>query len=301
MSPLSGGTSHPATEAMVAALAGTQYDTGLDLLQLTEIAKYVRTLRTKYLDSGLLNPKMLEVDVNALIYQVPGGMLSNLVSQLKQAGREDQLIEVLEEVPRVREDAGYPPLVTPTSQIVGTQAVFNVINGERYKMVTKEFKALVRGEYGSTPVAIDPAFRKKIIGDDTPIDCRPADLLKPELDTLRAEMSEWYMQEEDVLSYAQFGQVAVKFFEKRRNETYGIDGAHLNEANGVHPVEGEDSYDQKYDRLWPSSGDRRRLGYSSGNPFGQSPLLRNFHSCAARVRLSGQQAESFYAGRYCSR
>lgn len=236
LSPLSGGTSHPATEAMVAALAGTQYDTGLDLLQLTEIAKYVRTLRTKYLDSELLNPKMLEVDVNALIYQVPGGMLSNLVSQLKQAGREDQLIEVLEEVPRVREDAGYPPLVTPSSQIVGTQAVFNVINGERYKMVTKEFKALVRGEYGSTPVAIDPAFRKKIIGDDTPIDCRPADLLKPELDTLRAEMSEWYMQEEDVLSYAQFGQVAVKFFEKRRNETYGIDGAHLNEANGVHPV-----------------------------------------------------------------
>ena len=236
ISPLSGGTSHPATEAMVAALQGTEYDTGLDLLKLTEIAKYAANLRHKYLDSGLLNPKMLEVDVNALIYQVPGGMLSNLVSQLKQAGREDQLEAVLEEVPRVRKDAGYPPLVTPSSQIVGTQAVFNVINGERYKMVTKEFKGLIRGEYGATPVPIDPEFRKKIIGDEKPIECRPADLLEPELDKLRSEISEWYMQEEDVLSYAQFGQVAVKFFEKRRNETYGLDGAHMNVEQGVHPV-----------------------------------------------------------------
>lgn len=236
ISPLSGGTSHPATEAMVAALQGTEYDTGLDLLKLTEIAKYAANLRHKYLDSGLLNPKMLEVDVNALIYQVPGGMLSNLVSQLKQAGREDQLEAVLEEVPRVRKDAGYPPLVTPSSQIVGTQAVFNVINGERYKMVTKEFKGLIRGEYGATPVPIDPEFREKIIGDEQPIECRPADLLAPELDKLRSEMSEWYMQEEDVLSYAQFGQVAVKFFEKRRNETYGLDGAHMDVEKGVHPV-----------------------------------------------------------------
>ena len=236
ISPLSGGTSHPATEAMVAALQGTEHDTGLDLLKLTEIAKYAANLRHKYLDSGLLNPKMLEVDVNALIYQVPGGMLSNLVSQLKQAGREDQLEAVLEEVPRVRKDAGYPPLVTPSSQIVGTQAVFNVINGERYKMVTKEFKGLIRGEYGATPVPIDPEFRKKIIGDEKPIECRPADLLEPELDKLRSEISEWYMQEEDVLSYAQFGQVAVKFFEKRRNETYGLDGAHMNVEQGVHPV-----------------------------------------------------------------
>ncbi|MBQ8494392.1 MAG: oxaloacetate decarboxylase subunit alpha [Clostridia bacterium] len=236
ISPLSGGTSHPATEAMVAALQGTEYDTGLDLLKLTEIAKYAANLRHKYLDSGLLNPKMLEVDVNALIYQVPGGMLSKLVSQLKQAGREDQLEAVLEEVPRVRKDAGYPPLVTPSSQIVGTQAVFNVINGERYKMVTKEFKGLIRGEYGATPVPIDPEFRKKIIGDEKPIECRPADLLEPELDKLRSEISEWYMQEEDVLSYAQFGQVAVKFFEKRRNETYGLDGAHMNVEQGVHPV-----------------------------------------------------------------
>ena len=179
---------------------------------------------------------MLEVDTNALIYQVPGGMLSNLVSQLKQAGKEDKLEEVLQEVPRVREDAGYPPLVTPSSQIVGTQAVFNIIGGERYKMVTKEFKGLVRGEYGATPVPIKPEFVKKIIGDDTPITCRPAELREPELEKIRSEMTEWYEQEEDVLTYAQFGQVAVKFFEKRRNKKYAIDGEHLHTDEKVHPV-----------------------------------------------------------------
>ncbi|MBP3435346.1 MAG: oxaloacetate decarboxylase subunit alpha [Clostridia bacterium] len=236
LSPLGMGTSHPATESMVAALAGTEYDTGLDLIKLNEVSKYFHTLRDKYLANGQLNPKMLEVDTKALIYQVPGGMLSNLVSQLKQAGREDQLEEVLLEVPRVREDAGFPPLVTPSSQIVGTQAVFNVIGGERYKMVTKEFKGLVRGEYGSSPVAIDPEFRKQIIGDEEPITCRPADQIEPELDKMRDEMKEWYEQEEDVLTYAQFGQVAVKFFEKRRNEKYHIDGQHLNEEEKVHPV-----------------------------------------------------------------
>ena len=236
LSPLAMGTSHPATESMVAALKGTPYDTGLDLVKLNEVSKHFHTLRKKYMDSGLLNPKMLEVDTNALIYQVPGGMLSNLVSQLKQAGKEDKLEEVLQEVPRVRKDAGYPPLVTPSSQIVGTQAVFNVIAGERYKMVTKEFKGLVRGEYGATPVKIDPEFVKKIIGDEPQITCRPADLLEPELDKMRAEMSEWYEQEEDVLTYAQFGQVAVKFFEGRRNAKYGIDGKHLHEEEKVHPV-----------------------------------------------------------------
>jgi len=236
LSPLAMGTSHPATESMVAALKGTEYDTGLDLVALNELTAYFRTLRTKYLESGLLNPKMLEVDTNALIYQVPGGMLSNLVSQLKQAGKEDKYEEVLREVPRVREDAGYPPLVTPSSQIVGTQAVFNVIAGERYKMVTKEFKGLVRGEYGATPVPIKPEFVKKIIEDEQPITCRPADLLEPELDKIRGEMAEWYEQEEDVLTYAQFGQVAVKFFEKRRNKKYGIDGEHLHEEEKVHPV-----------------------------------------------------------------
>lgn len=226
MSPLALGTSHAPTESMVAALQGTEYDTGLDLVLLTEIREHFMKLRKKYIDSGLLDPKMLAVDANALIYQVPGGMLSNLLSQLKQAGKEDQLEEVLKEVPRVRKDAGYPPLVTPSSQIVGTQAVFNVIMGERYKMVTKEFKGIVRGEYGRTPVPIDPEFRKRIIGDESPIDCRPADLLEPELEKLKKECAEWTEQEEDVLSYAQFGQVAVKFFEDRRNKKYGIDGKH---------------------------------------------------------------------------
>lgn len=236
MSPLALGTSHAPTESMVAALQGTEYDTGLDLVLLTEIRDYFMKLRKKYIDSGLLDPKMLAVDANALIYQVPGGMLSNLLSQLKQAGKEDKLEEVLKEVPRVRKDVGYPPLVTPSSQIVGTQAVFNVIMGERYKMVTKEFKGIVRGEYGRTPVPIDPEFRKKIIGDDTPIDCRPADLLEPELDKLKKECAEWTEQEEDVLSYAQFGQVAVKFFENRRNAKFGIDGAHSDSEKQIHPV-----------------------------------------------------------------
>ena len=236
MSPLALGTSHAPTESMVAALQGTEYDTGLDLVLLTEIRSYFMKLRQKYIENGLLDPKMLAVDANALIYQVPGGMLSNLLSQLKQAGKEDKLEEVLKEVPRVRKDAGYPPLVTPSSQIVGTQAVFNVIMGERYKTVTKEFKGIVRGEYGQTPVPIDPEFRKKIIGDEEPINCRPADRIAPELDKLRQECAEWIEQEEDVLSYAQFGQVAVKFFENRRNAKYSLDGKHGDAENGVHPV-----------------------------------------------------------------
>lgn len=236
MSPLALGTSHTPTESMVAALQGTQYDTGLDLVLLNEIRDYFMTLREKYIKSGLLDPKMLATDANALIYQVPGGMLSNLLSQLKQAGKADKLTEVMKEVPRVRADAGMPPLVTPTSQIVGTQAVFNVIMGERYKTVTKEFKGLVRGEYGKTPCKIDPEFRKKIIGNSEPIDCRPADLLSPELDKLRAECADWAQQEEDVLSYAQFGQVATKFFENRRNKKMGIDSEHSDSSKSVHPV-----------------------------------------------------------------
>ncbi len=236
MSPLALGTSHAPTESMVAALQGTEYDTGLDLKLLTEIRDYFMTLRKKYLDSGLLDPKMLAVDANALIYQVPGGMLSNLLSQLKQAGKDDQFEEVLKEVPRVRADAGMPPLVTPTSQIVGTQAVFNVIMGERYKTVTKEFKGLVKGSYGKTPVAIDPEFRKKILGDEEPIDCRPADLIEPELEKLKAECAKWSQQDEDVLSYAMFGQVAEKFFEKRKDKQLGIDAEHADKTNKVMPV-----------------------------------------------------------------
>lgn len=236
ISPLAMGTSHPATESMVAALKGTQYDTGLDIKALTEIRDFFTPLREKYLKEGLLNPKMLGVDANTLLYQVPGGMLSNLLNQLKQAGKEDKLEEVLAEVPRVRKDSGYPPLVTPTSQIVGTQSVFNVILGERYKMVTKEFKDMVAGKYGKTPCDIDPEFRKKICGDEDIIDCRPADLLKPELDEFRNEIAEYYEQEEDVLSYAQFGDVAIKFFQKRRDKKYGLDGKHHNIETKVHPV-----------------------------------------------------------------
>ncbi|WP_297129214.1 oxaloacetate decarboxylase subunit alpha [uncultured Eubacterium sp.] len=236
MSPLAMGTSHPATESMVAALKGTEYDTELDLKALSEVRDFFAPLRQKYLDNGLLDPKMLGVDANTLLYQVPGGMLSNLNSQLKQAAKEDQLEEVLAEVPRVRKDAGYPPLVTPSSQIVGTQAVFNVIMGERYKMVTKEFKDLVAGKYGATPCKIDPEFQKKIVGDDEIITCRPADLLNDTIEQFKSEISEYYEQEEDVLSYAQFGQVAVKFFEKRRDRKYGLDGKHDNIETKVHPV-----------------------------------------------------------------
>ncbi len=236
MSPLALGTSHAPTESMVAALQGTEYDTGLDLVKLNALRPFFMELREKYIKEGLLDPKMLAADAKTLIYQVPGGMLSNLLSQLKQAGKADQLTAVLEEVPRVRKDAGMPPLVTPSSQIVGTQAVFNVINGERYKMVTKEFKAMVRGEYGRTPIPIDPEFQKKILKDEEPISCRPADLLEPELDKLREECAEWTTQEEDVLSYAQFGQVAVKFFEKRRDQQFGLDGVHGNAAKQIHPV-----------------------------------------------------------------
>ena len=236
MSPLAMGTSHPATESMVAALKGTEYDTELDLKALSEVRDFFAPLRQKYLDNGLLDPKMLGVDANTLLYQVPGGMLSNLNSQLKQAGKENQLEEVLAEVPRVRKDAGYPPLVTPSSQIVGTQAVFNVIMGERYKMVTKEFKDLVAGKYGATPCKIDPEFQKKIVGDDEIITCRPADLLNDTIEQFKSEISEYYEQEEDVLSDAQFGQVAVKFFEKRRDKKYGLDGKHDNIETKVYPV-----------------------------------------------------------------
>ena len=236
ISPMSMGTSQPPTEPLVASLAGTEYDTGIDLAKLDEVTQHFAPLREKYLASGLLNVKALKVDVNALLYQVPGGMLSNLMSQLKQAGKEDLLPEVLAEVPRVRADVGYPPLVTPSSQIVGTQAVFNVLGGERYKMVTKEFKGIVAGEYGKTPLPIDPAFTKKIIGDKEPITCRPADLLSPELEELRQKILPYYEQEEDILSYALFEQVAIKFFEARKAKKYGIDATSADASLAVHSV-----------------------------------------------------------------
>ena len=236
MSPMALGTSQPATEPMVAALEGTEYDTGLNLDALAEITEYFAPLRQKYLESGLMNTKVLGVDINTLKYQVPGGMLSNMVSQLKQMGQEEKFSEVLKEVPKVRADLGYPPLVTPSSQIVGTQAVMNVITGERYKMVPNETKGIVRGEYGATPAPISDEIVKKIIGDEERITCRYADTLAPELDKMRKECAEWIEQDEDVLSYALFGQVAVKFFEYRRAQKYKVDAALLDEENKVYPV-----------------------------------------------------------------
>ena len=235
ISPMAMGTSQPPTESIVAALAGTEYDTGLDLAELDKVCRYFTPIREQFIKDGLLDPKVLKVNVNALLYQVPGGMLSNLISQLKQAGKSEKLDEVLAEVPNVRADAGYPPLVTPSSQIVGTQAVFNVIGGERYKMVTKEFKALVRGEYGKTSVPISPEFQKKILGDEEPITHRPADDIAPELDTLREKVKPWAIQDEDVLSYALFEQVAVKFFESRKAKMYALD-KNADFDNKVHTV-----------------------------------------------------------------
>ncbi len=235
ISPFAMGTSQSPTESLVATLQGTPYDTGLDLAKLDAVASYFTPIREKYLKSGLIDPKVLKVDVNALRYQVPGGMLSNLVSQLKQAGKSDLLPEVLAEVPRVRADAGYASLVTPTSQIVGTQAVYNVLLGERYKMVTKEFKGLIRGEYGQTPAPIAEDFRRQIIGDEKPIDYRPADDLKPELPTLRERVAPYAEQEEDLLSLALFEQVAIKFFEKRKAAKYNLD-SESDAALGVHAV-----------------------------------------------------------------
>lgn len=236
LSPLALGTSQPPTEPLVATLAGTKYDTGLNLDALSEISEYFKGLREKYLEEGLLNTKVLGVDINTLRYQVPGGMLSNLVSQLKQQGKEDQLDAVLKEVPRVREDLGYPPLVTPTSQIVGTQAVLNVICGERYKMISNETKGIVRGEYGKTPAPISDEIRKMIIGDEKPITCRPADNIPKELDKYREEMKQYLEQEEDVLSYALFGQVAVKFFKERQAKKYKVDSSLADMKNNTYPV-----------------------------------------------------------------
>lgn len=236
LSPLAMGTSQPPTEPLVATLAGTEYDTGMDLDKLTEISAHFSGVRERWIASGLISPKMLGVDVNALKYQVPGGMLSNLVSQLKQAGKEDQLLEVLQEVPRVREDFGYPPLVTPSSQIVGTQAVMNVVTGERYKMVPKESKDVVMGKYGTTPAPMKKEFVDMILKGEEQITCRPADLLEPELDKIRAEAAEWIEQEEDVLTYGMFPQVAEKYFRWRRAQRHLVDEAAGSVDEAYQPV-----------------------------------------------------------------
>lgn len=236
ISPMAMGTSQPPTEPLVASLMGTEYDTGYDLSLLNEIAEYFTPIKENYIKSGLLDVKVMGVDVNTLIYQVPGGMLSNLVSQLKQAGKSNKLDEVLKEVPMVRKDFGYPPLVTPTSQIVGTQAVMNVVTGERYKMVPKESKGLVKGEYGKTPASIPEEIKKKILGDEEQITCRPADLLQPELESIRNGMKEWLEQDEDVLTYALFPQVAETFFKFRQAQKYKIDSTMVDYKNMIHPV-----------------------------------------------------------------
>ena len=234
ISPFSMGTSQPPTESMVAALAGTEYDTGIDVKALSELSAYFRPIREKYIAEGRLDTRMLCPDVNALIYQVPGGMLSNLVSQLKQAGAMDKFDAVLAEVPAVRADLGYPPLVTPTSQIIGSQAVLNVLSGERYKIVTNEVKGIAAGEYGKTPCEIDPAFRKKILGEREPITCRPADLLEDKLPEYRSTIAQYIEQEEDVLTYALFPQPAIAFFKKRQLAKYGYDEDHSDAGRMAH-------------------------------------------------------------------
>ena len=236
MSPFALGTSQPATEVMVETFKGTEYDTGFDSKLLDEIADYFRPLRDKALETGLLNPKNLGVNIKTLLYQVPGGMLSNLTSQLKDLGAEDKYYEVLEEVPRVRKDLGECPLVTPSSQIVGTQAVMNVIQGERYKMVPQQTKDVLSGKYGATIKPFDPEVQKKCIGDAEIITCRPADLIPDELDTLRGEMAQWSQQEEDVLSYALFPQVAVDFFKYREAQQTKVDATVADTENKAYPV-----------------------------------------------------------------
>ena len=236
MSPFALGTSQPATEVMCETFRETPFDTGLDQKLLAEIADYFRPIQEEALKSGLLNPKVLGVNIKTLMYQVPGGMLSNLVSQLKDAHAEDKYYDVLEEIPRVRKDFGEPPLVTPSSQIVGTQAVLNVLMGERYKMITKESKALLHGEYGQTVKPFNPEVQKKACGDETPITCRPADLLKPELREMEKEVARYKQQDEDVLSYALFPQVAVDFFKYREAQQEKVDPTRADTKAGAYPV-----------------------------------------------------------------
>ncbi len=236
MSPFALGTSQPATEVMVETFKGTPYDTGFDQNLLAEIADYFRPIRDEALESGLLNPKNLGVNIKTLLYQVPGGMLSNLTSQLKDLGAEDKYYQVLEEVPRVREDLGECPLVTPSSQIVGTQAVMNVIQGERYKMVPQQTKDVLSGKYGATVKPFNKEVQKKCIGDVEPITCRPADLIPPQLDKLKEEVAPYAEQEEDVLTYALFPQVATEYFKYRDAQKTKVDATVADAENKAYPV-----------------------------------------------------------------
>jgi oxaloacetate decarboxylase, alpha subunit len=236
ISPFALGTSQPATEVMVETLRGSDYDTGLDLGLLSEISAYFAPLREKYIKNGTLNTKVLGVNINTLRYQVPGGMLSNLISQLKEAGKEDKYLEVLEEIPRVRKDFGEPPLVTPSSQIVGTQAVMNVLSGERYKIVPKESKKIMLGEFGQSVMPFNEEIQKKIIGEETPISVRPADLIEPQLEQFEKECALWKQQDEDVLSYALFPKVAKEFFEYRQAQQTGMDISKADTKSKAYPV-----------------------------------------------------------------
>ena len=232
--PFALGTSQPSTEVMVKAFEGTQYDTGIDVNKLIDICDYFQPYKDECLKSGLLSPKVMGVNVNTLKYQVPGGMLSNLVKQLHDAGKDDKLQEVLEEIPRVRDDFGQPPLVTPSSQIVGTQAVMNVLMGERYKMVPKESKKLAKGEFGQCVKPMNKEVQAKILAGEEPITCRPADLIAPQLAKFEEEVKQWKEQDEDTLSYALFPAVAKEFFEYRNTQKTGIDPSKV--KNGAYPV-----------------------------------------------------------------
>ncbi len=239
ISPFALGTSQPATEVMVEAFKGTPYDTGYSQTKLAEIADYFRPYREECIESGLMSTKVLGVNIKTLLYQVPGGMLSNMVSQLKEQNAEDKYQEVLEEIPKVRKDCGEPPLVTPSSQIVGTQAIFNVLMGERYKMATGEFKDLLRGNYGQTVKPMSEEVINKVIPGEKRSTARSAEATghdKPELETLESEMKQYKQQDEDVLSYALFPQVAVDFFKYRQAQQEKVDLAKADTASGAYPV-----------------------------------------------------------------
>ena len=236
MSPFALGTSQPATEVMVETFKGTEYDTGLDQQKLAKIADYFRPHREAALKSGLMNTKVLGVNIKTLLYQVPGGMLSNLVSQLKEANAEDKYEAVLEEIPRVRKDFGEPPLVTPSSQIVGTQAVLNVLQGERYKILTKESKKVLSGEFGMTVKPFNEEVQKKAIDDKEPIICRPADLIDPQLEKYEKECAQWKQQDEDVLTYALFPKVATEYFQYRKAQADKIDMKVADTSSGAYPL-----------------------------------------------------------------
>ena len=221
ISPFGGGTSQPPTESIVRALQGTEYDTELNLELLKEVEEYFKPIRKKYIDNGILNPKALEIEPNIVEYQLPGGMLSNLLSQLKAQNAQDKYEDVLREIPKVRKDLGYPPLVTPMSQMVGTQAVFNVLTGNRYKMIPKEIKDYVKGMYGKSPVPISDEIKKIIIGDEKIFTGRPADLIKDEYDLMKKEIGNLAKSDEDILTYACFPQIAKDYLKKKYFEKIG--------------------------------------------------------------------------------